>query len=98
MRMQVQDLIKFVALNYLAVVKAIKKRNRHLQVSQRSLARMHLDRLLRQAGAEHAVSRCIGQLYFMHTTQGTTSQSICAHCNTARMHVYLDLVPRTSLE
>ena len=38
MRGEVQELIKFVALNYLAVVKAIKKRNRHLKVlSQRVL-------------------------------------------------------------
>lgn len=29
---EIQELIKFVALNYLAVVKAIKKRNRHLKV------------------------------------------------------------------
>jgi hypothetical protein len=28
---EIQQLIKFVAINYLAVVKAIKKRNRHLQ-------------------------------------------------------------------
>jgi SPX domain protein involved in polyphosphate accumulation len=33
LRCEVQELIKFVALNYLAVVKAIKKRNRHLKVS-----------------------------------------------------------------
>ena len=32
LRGEVQELIKFVALNYLAVVKAIKKRNRHLKV------------------------------------------------------------------
>lgn len=31
LRVEVQELIKFVALNYLAVVKAIKKRNRHLK-------------------------------------------------------------------
>ncbi|GAX76658.1 hypothetical protein CEUSTIGMA_g4104.t1 [Chlamydomonas eustigma] len=31
LRIEVQELIKFVALNYLAVVKAIKKRNRHLK-------------------------------------------------------------------
>ncbi|KAG1661655.1 hypothetical protein FOA52_007536 [Chlamydomonas sp. UWO 241] len=30
LRVEVQELIKFVALNYVAVVKAIKKRNRHL--------------------------------------------------------------------
>jgi hypothetical protein len=35
----IQQLIKFVALNYLAVVKAIKKRNRHLQVRPRRGAR-----------------------------------------------------------
>jgi hypothetical protein len=29
---EIKELIKFVALNYLAVVKAIKKRNRHLKV------------------------------------------------------------------
>jgi SPX domain protein involved in polyphosphate accumulation len=34
LRCDVQELIKFVALNYLAVVKAIKKRNRHLKVRQ----------------------------------------------------------------
>lgn len=32
---QIQALIKFVALNYLAVVKAVKKRNRHFKVGQR---------------------------------------------------------------
>ena len=31
MRSEVQELIKYVALNYLAVVKSIKKRNRHLK-------------------------------------------------------------------
>lgn len=31
-RGEIQELIKFVALNYLAVVKAIKKRNRHFKV------------------------------------------------------------------
>jgi Dullard-like phosphatase family protein len=31
MRSEVQELIKYVALNYIAVVKAIKKRNRHLK-------------------------------------------------------------------
>ncbi|KAG2489703.1 hypothetical protein HYH03_011810 [Edaphochlamys debaryana] len=31
LRAEIQELIKFVALNYLAVVKAIKKRNRHLR-------------------------------------------------------------------
>jgi hypothetical protein len=33
LRGQIRQLIKFVALNYLAVVKAIKKRNRHCKVS-----------------------------------------------------------------
>lgn len=32
LRSQIRQLIKFVALNYLAVVKAIKKRNRHCKV------------------------------------------------------------------
>lgn len=32
LRAQIRQLIKFVALNYLAVVKAIKKRNRHCKV------------------------------------------------------------------
>jgi hypothetical protein len=32
LRTQIRQLIKFVALNYLAVVKAIKKRNRHCKV------------------------------------------------------------------
>jgi RNA polymerase II subunit A small phosphatase-like protein len=32
LRGQIRQLIKFVALNYLAVVKAIKKRNRHCKV------------------------------------------------------------------
>ncbi len=31
-RAEVQALTKFVALNYVAVVKAVKKRNRHLKV------------------------------------------------------------------
>jgi uncharacterized protein (DUF2461 family) len=34
LRSQIRQLIKFVALNYLAVVKAIKKRNRHCKVGQ----------------------------------------------------------------
>ncbi|GFH09222.1 uncharacterized protein HaLaN_04325 [Haematococcus lacustris] len=37
LRSDVQELIKFVALNYLAVVKAIKKRNRHLKVASQLL-------------------------------------------------------------
>lgn len=32
-RSEVNDLRKFVVLNYIAVIKAFKKRNRHLQVS-----------------------------------------------------------------
>ena len=32
LRTEIQELIKYVALNYIAVVKAIKKRNRHLKV------------------------------------------------------------------
>lgn len=32
-RSEVNDLRKFVVLNYLAVIKAFKKRNRHLQVT-----------------------------------------------------------------
>jgi SPX domain protein involved in polyphosphate accumulation len=39
LRTEVQELIKFVALNYLAVVKAIKKRNRHLKVILRQRIR-----------------------------------------------------------
>ena len=39
LRLEVQELIKFVALNYLAVVKAIKKRNRHLRVGAGAGAR-----------------------------------------------------------
>lgn len=31
---EIKELIKFVALNYLAVVKAIKKRNKELKVSR----------------------------------------------------------------
>lgn len=31
LRAEIKELIKYVALNYLAVVKAIKKRNRHLK-------------------------------------------------------------------
>lgn len=34
LRSQIRQLIKFVALNYLAVVKAIKKRNRHCKVGR----------------------------------------------------------------
>jgi len=42
-RGDISALIKFVALNYLAVVKAIKKRNRHFKVSfgERSLRQQH---------------------------------------------------------
>ena len=32
-RSEVNDLRKFVVLNYIAVIKAFKKRNRHLQVT-----------------------------------------------------------------
>ena len=32
-RSEVTDLRKFVVLNYIAVIKAFKKRNRHLQVT-----------------------------------------------------------------
>lgn len=38
LRSDIRELIKFVALNYLAVVKAIKKRNRHLRVRRRGAA------------------------------------------------------------
>jgi len=38
LRTQIRQLIKFVALNYLAVVKAIKKRNRHCKVGVASSA------------------------------------------------------------
>ena len=34
LRSEVTDLRKFVVLNYIAVIKAFKKRNRHLQVRQ----------------------------------------------------------------
>lgn len=35
-RSEVNDLRKFVVLNYIAVIKAFKKRNRHLQVTHNS--------------------------------------------------------------
>jgi SPX domain protein involved in polyphosphate accumulation len=38
LRAEVQELNKYVALNYVAVVKCIKKRNRHLQVCVRVCA------------------------------------------------------------
>lgn len=38
LRTQIRQLIKFVALNYLAVVKAIKKRNRHCKAGAASSA------------------------------------------------------------
>ncbi len=43
-RSEVTDLRKFVVLNYIAVIKAFKKRNRHLQVIHLP-ASMSLERL-----------------------------------------------------
>ncbi|KAL6760448.1 hypothetical protein V8C86DRAFT_1786156 [Haematococcus lacustris] len=54
LRSDVQELIKFVALNYLAVVKAIKKRNRHLKESFGAEASTSL----------HALDLLIGEVFF----------------------------------
>jgi len=45
LRVELQELIKYVALNYLAVVKAIKKRNRHLKENFGSAASTSLHAL-----------------------------------------------------
>lgn len=41
-RSEVTDLRKFVVLNYIAVIKAFKKRNRHLQVIPEHMSGMVL--------------------------------------------------------
>ncbi|GFR46786.1 hypothetical protein Agub_g8417 [Astrephomene gubernaculifera] len=45
LRSEIKELIKFVALNYLAVVKAIKKRNRHLRETFGAAASISLQAL-----------------------------------------------------
>jgi len=87
LRADVQELIKYVALNYLAVVKAIKKRNRHLQEAFGAAANTSL----------HALDLLVGEIFFTSPRlAGLATQAEVLYRELQSPHASLQLLPAAS--